>query len=104
MKSAHNSFNKHHGHQRLHAALPREGVPEIPATDRKGCAHATRCASGARQLRHPQDARGESLAEQAPAFQAPLHANQRVLTEPCRTVLRRYHVKAHPAWQLFQRR
>ena len=63
-----------------------------------------RCASGARQLRHPQDARGEGLAGQAPALQAALHAHQRVMAEPGRTVLRRDHVKAHPPRQLFQRR
>ena len=53
---------------------------------------------------YPQDARGEGLAGQAPALQAPLHAHQCVLAEPRRTVLRRNHIKAHPARQLFQRR
>jgi transposase len=74
----------------------RQIEPAVPKRARR--------ASGARQLRHPQDARGKGLDRQTPALQAPLHAHQRVLAESGRTVLRRDHVKAHPARQLFQRR
>ena len=44
------------------------------------------------------------MAFEASALQAAFHADQRVLAEPCRTLLRRDHHKAHPQGQLLQRR
>jgi hypothetical protein len=44
------------------------------------------------------------MAGQTPALQAAFHADQRVVAEPRRMVLRRDHVKAHPQGQLHQRR
>ena len=82
----------------------RQGVPEISAAGRQARARASSRASGARQLRHPQDARGDSMAGQAPTLQAALHAHQRLMAEPSRTLLRRNHIEAHPAQQLFMRR
>ena len=51
-----------------------------------------------------QDARGEGVARQASALQAALHADQRVLAQSRRALLRRDHDQAHPARRLQQRR
>ena len=68
--------DKRHGTTTLFAALdvksgmvigecrrapPSQGVPEVPAPHRPCRPGATRRASGARQLRHPQDTRGAGL-------------------------------------------
>ena len=74
------------------------------AQHRQGRACAARYPSDPGQLCHPQDARGAGLAGQAPALQAAFHADQRLMAEPCRTLLRRDHIKAHPTWQLRKRR
>jgi len=76
----------------------------VPAPYRPLRAEVARRAPGARQLRHPQDARGDGLAGDAPALPPAFHADQRVMAEHGRTVPRRDHVTAHPARQLRQRR
>ena len=111
--------DKRHGTMTLFAALdvksgmvigecrrapPSQGVPEVPAPHRPCRPGATRRASGARQLRHPQDTRGAGLAGEASPVQTALHAARRVMAEPRRTVLCRDHLKAHPPRQLHQRR
>ena len=55
----------------------------------------------ARQLRDAQDARGEGVARQASALQAALHADQRLLAQSGRALLRRDHEQAHPARCIF---
>ena len=54
----------------------RQGVPEISAADRQGRARASSRASGARQLRHPQDARGESMVGHQPFTRQKTHTHR----------------------------
>jgi len=53
-----------------------QGVPEIPSQYRQGCASASSRASGARQLRHPQDARGESMVGHQPFTRQKTHTHR----------------------------
>ena len=88
---------KRHGTTTLFAALdvksgkaigdcmPRHRAKEFLKFQRqidKAVSAPARCASDPGQLRHPQDARGEGLAGQAPALQAAFQAHQRLMAEP----------------------
>ena len=90
------------GHRRMHAASSRQRVPDISSPHRPGREETEGYPSGSGQLRNPQDARGAGVAGETPALQAALHAHQRVLAEPRRTLLRRDHGKAHSTWQLLR--
>jgi hypothetical protein len=90
----------------LHANHEKGGqrVPALLAPHRLGGEKTPRCASCSRLLRPAQDARGSGMAGETSTIQATFHADQRVVAEHGRRVLRRDHVKAHPARQLHKRR
>jgi transposase len=82
----------------------RARVHRLPAADRSDREEAPRRARRARQLLDAQDGGGEDLARQASALQASLHADQRLVDEPCRALLRGDYEEAHPTRRLRQRR
>ena len=86
--------------------LPRHRAKAFPAFRAASTALASRRAtcSSARQLRHPQDARGAGLAGKTPAPQAAFHADQRVMADHGRTLLCRNHATADRQGRLPQRR
>ena len=91
-------------HRRLPAAPSGEGVHPLPQADRPHRRQALRSPPRRRQLRDAQDSCRESLACQAPPLPSALHADQRILAQPRRALLRRDHEEAHPARHLHQRR
>ena len=69
----------------------RGGVQEVPGKDRRRGAHAAGRPRGLRQLRHPQDPRGQHLACQASPLPRALHPDQLQLGQPGGALVRLHH-------------
>ena len=70
-------------------ASPQRRVPRVPRRRSSARSAGPRCASGDGQLRHPQDAADPRLARQASALSRALHADQRLLAQSGRALVRR---------------
>src|SRR5262249_18885993 len=90
---------KRHGTTTLFAALNMldgsvigqsspSGVPALPQDYRPADPGRSRSASDRRQLCHPQDRRGETLAQAAQALQSALHSDLGFLAQYGRALLR----------------
>ncbi len=75
-------------HWRVSSAPSQPGVPAVPRDDRRERGARPRCPFDPRQLRHPQDARRPTLVRQASALSRPLHADERIVAQPRRTLVR----------------
>ena len=92
------------GHRPLHEAPPPPGVHSFPQPDRPPNPALSGHSPDHRQLRHPQDAGGQTVAEKTPALPHPFHPDIGLLAQHGRALLRRDHPKTHPARRLQKRR
>ena len=83
-------------HQQLHAASPAPGVAQVPRHHRRAGAQAQGDTCHRRQLRHAQASQGEPVARAASALDIPLHADERLMAQRRRRLLRKAHEAALP--------
>ena len=88
------------GHRMMPSAPPLRRVQEVPHGHREGGAEGVGGPSGSRQLHDSQDRDDPQVASPTPPLPLAHHADQRVLAQLGRTLVRGDHEQADPAREL----
>ena len=84
-------------HRQMLSPSPFRRVPQVPRHRRQGRAEGLRRPPCSRQLRHPQDRDDPQLAGTSAALPSPFHADQCLLAQSGRTLVRRNHAPDDPS-------
>ena len=93
-------FRYRRSHLHVLPAPPVRRIQQVPRGHREGSSQRAGHPPGSRQPQHLQDGDDPQVVAQTSPLPSPLHADQRILAQSGRTLVRRNHQQADPMGEL----